>query len=175
MIAPTPKVTARGQLRPQPHSGYLHDCDRITSEGAAVARIMFPSNLRLVGRVPGVSMFGVSRARQHGGAVATVGLYLLAMKASGRPREAAEHALAWLQGLVDWLYCASGAVPTDDEILEASRAETDAEHAGNRAQLLLHEGITKHSLDQCIEAIEHEEARLRNLKLLLRRRRAAER
>lgn len=169
------KVLPSGQLVAQPHPYLLHHADRVTTEGAAVVRAMFPSNLRLVSRVPGVSMFGVSRARQQGGAVATVGLYLLAMKACGRPRQAAERPLIWLQSLVDWLWCAGPGVPTDVEIRQASREEQEAQCAEDVAQLLLHEEITAESIDVAIARIEEEEARMRHLKLLLRRRRAAER
>lgn len=169
------KVLSNGRLLANPHPYLLHHADRITVEGATIVRVMFPSNLRLVSRVPGVSMFGVSRARQTGGAIATVGLYLLAMKACGRPREAAERLLAWLQSIVDWLWCMSAAVPSDDEIRAASRAEQQAQNVEDAAQILLHEQITAESLDRAIAAIEEEEARMRQLKLLLRRRRAAER
>lgn len=147
--------------------------DRFASEASAIVREMFPGALKSVTGV--IYMQGVSRARGSGGCLAQLGAYFLAMKLTGQSRAAADRAIVWLEGVRDWLWCAAVGVPSDAEILAASRAEQEAEHRENISQMLLAEGINAETLARTIEAIEAEQARMNELKLLCRRRMAAER
>jgi hypothetical protein len=148
--------------------------DRFANQSAEIVREMFPSRLKMLPQGV-VTMTDVSRARGHGGPLSRVAAYFMAMKLTGQPRTAADRAMIWLEGIIDWLYSMSTDIPSDAEIRAASVAEQDAEHRENLSQLLLASEINKDTLEQAISAIEAEEARMRELKLLLRRRLAAER